>query len=158
MADALIQVNGVSPTWLGMASPSAQGWDISSAMASIWWSLHVTRDFVFICARMRRCSRKLVEVFPCKDAIYLLVTASKLVASLPINWRRCFTFRQKVVQFVWTKKHFHAVKALGLINLKNLSVSITHFTIGTTLIIMIYCIHLSFFLLWSEFRLGIPLS
>ena len=45
-----------------------------------------------------------------------------------------------------------------MINLTNLSVSITHFTISTILIIMIYRIHIFFFLLWSEFRLGIPSS
>ena len=58
----------------------------------------------------------------------------------------------------FNKNHFHAVKALGLINLMNLIVSITHFTIGTILIIMIYRMNILFALLRSEFRLGIPLS
>ena len=56
----------------------------------------------------------------------------------------------------FNKKYFHAVKALGLINLTNFSFLITQFTIGTIIIIMIYCISLFLVLLRSEFRLGIP--
>ena len=158
MAAALVLVYGASPTVLGSASPSVEGWDISLEMVKIWWRLHVTRDFVCSCARRPRRHRKLVEVVPCVDKIHLLVTAMKSVVSFPRNWRRCFTFRQKVIQFVWTKKHFHTVKALILINLTNLSVSITGFTVGTILIIIFYCIDLLFVPLRSEFRLGIPLS
>ena len=72
----------------------------------------------FFCsrARRRRCRRKLAEVVPHKNMIHPLATASKLVASLLINWCHCFTFPQKVIQFVWTKYNFHAVKSVGLIN------------------------------------------
>ena len=148
---ALVPMNGESPTWLGTSSPSVEGWVISLAMASILRRLHVTHDFGFSCARRRRCRSKLAEVVPREDMIHLLATESKLVALLPINWRRYFTFRMKVIQFVWTKIKFHAVKGLILINLKNISVSISHFTIGTIIIIIIYRINHSFF-----FAVGIP--
>ena len=58
----------------------------------------------------------------------------------------------------FNKNHFHAVKALGLINLMNLIVSITHFTIGTILIIMIYRMNILFALLRSEFRIRLTSS
>ena len=56
------------------------------------------------------------------------------------------------------KKHFHAGKALGLINITNFSVSIPHFTIVTILIIKIYCNNSLFVFLLSEFWLGITSS
>ena len=77
--------------------------------------------------------------------------ASKSVASLPRNWRRCFTFHRKFIQFVLIKNHFHAVKSLSLINLTNHSVSVTHFTIVTILINAVYCIDLLLVLLRLDF-------
>ena len=56
------------------------------------------------------------------------------------------------------KKLFCAVKALGLINLTNISVSITHFKISIILIIMIYCTNILLVILWLEFWLRIPSS
>ena len=49
-----------------------------------------------------------------------------------------------------------SVKALSLINLKNLSISIKYFTISTIFIFIIYCIDAVIFILWSEFQPGIP--
>ena len=130
---------------------------IPAAMVPIWWRMHVTSGFVCRCARRQRCRRKLAEVVPCKDTIHILATALKSMASLTRNWRRCFTLRRKFIQFIWIIKNY-AVKALDLINLTNLSVSITYFTISTILIIIIYRINLLFVLLRSEFWLGIPSS
>ena len=56
------------------------------------------------------------------------------------------------------KKCCYAVSQEGYKYLMNLSVSITHFNIGTILIIIIYRINILFVLLQSEFRLGITLS
>ena len=125
-----------------------------------WYQFgNVCMSLAFFCSNSRRwrCRRKLVEVVPCEDTINLLARASKKVALLPISWRRCFTFCQKFILLFFSKKSFHAVKSLGLINLTSLSVLITHFTIGAILIIMIYCINHSFVLQLSEFRLGISL-
>ena len=62
--DSGCPVNGESTTRLGMASPSVEGLDVSSAMVSIWRRLRVTRDFVCSCMKKWRCHSKLVEVVP----------------------------------------------------------------------------------------------
>ena len=101
-----------------MASPFNDGWYVSLAITSIWQRLHVTQNFVCSCASRRLCRIKLVDIVPRKDNIHLLATVSKLVASLTRDWRRCFTFCQKVIQFVWTRKESRG-KSLGLINCRS---------------------------------------
>ena len=105
-----------------MASPYVEVQDISLGMESIWQRLHVTCNLVRSCARRRRCRSKLSEVVTCEYTIHLLAAALKSVASLPRNWCRCFTFRWNAIQFVCTKIHCYAVKDVGMINCKNLTV------------------------------------
>ena len=99
----LILVNVASHTGLDMASQSFEGWDVSLVMASIWRRLCVTQDFVRSCSRGCQYRSKLAEVVPRKDAVHILVMASKLVVLLPRNWHCCFAFRERVIQFFGQK-------------------------------------------------------
>ena len=111
----MIPVNGASPTGLGTHPPSFEGWGVSLAMASIWRRLPVTRYFICSFTRGRKRRIKLGEVVPCKDTIHILVMATKLVASL-------FHIPPKIHSVSLDKNHFHAVKPVGLINCKNITV------------------------------------
>ena len=86
------------------------------------------------------CSLRVYYSYTCNMVKIGGVAADKL-ASL-------FHIMQKT-HTVSFKKTNHAVKSLGLINLTHLSVSITHFTIGTIIIIIIHFIILLFDILRS---------
>ena len=80
----MIPVIGASPTGLGTALPSVKGRDISLEIASIWWDINATCDFVcdfvYNFTRRRGCRSKLSEVVPHENKIHSLTTASKLMA------------------------------------------------------------------------------
>ena len=82
---ALILVIGAPPIGSVTASPSVEGGDASLIMASIWWRLHATHNFVHNRARRRQCRRKLAESVSHENMIHPLATSSKSVASLPRN-------------------------------------------------------------------------
>ena len=120
MAD-LILVIGALTTRLGASSPYVKGGDILLAMASIRRSLHETHYFVCSCARRQQRRRKLAEVVTHEHIFHPLATASKLVASLPINWRHFFVFHQKLYSSFY-KIPFSRGESRGSDRLKNITV------------------------------------